>query len=86
MRVLFAIAAAAMAHPNKAPHHWNDRELADWATPVAGGIGAPSAVTRLVQTPLYARARSIYACTTARHDVWPEAIAAWMLAIVASSI
>src|SRR5262245_1565459 len=53
--------------------------------PCAGAAWAPSFVTSAVQTPLYARARSIYASTIPRHVVRPDLIAAWRLSIVASS-
>jgi mono/diheme cytochrome c family protein len=36
MIALLLSATAALAQPVKAPRHWNDRELADWATPIAG--------------------------------------------------
>jgi Cu/Ag efflux pump CusA len=43
--------------------------------PVDAGIGLPSIVNSAVQTPLYAFARSRYACTTCLQEVWPARIA-----------
>ncbi len=33
---ILVMASAVLAQPIRAPRHWNDRELADWATPVVG--------------------------------------------------
>src|SRR4051812_45478230 len=46
--------------------------------PVIGAIGAPSFVNSAVHTPLYALARSMYACTTCLQLVCPDLIAFWM--------
>ena len=40
--LLLLAASAAVAQPIKAPRHWNDRELADWATPIVGVNVRPS--------------------------------------------
>ena len=53
--------------------------------PVEAGTGAPSSVMSMLATPLKARARSMYSCTTATQVVRPARMAWCSSSMVASS-